>query len=324
MPVKLVDPATGEKLKRASENELRSSDRVFPIVRGIPRFCPEDNYARNFGLQWNKFARTQIDEAVGEAGPSERRLLAETAWNAEDLKGVDILEVGSGAGRFTRPILQRTKANLWSVDFSDAVDANMATNGAIAPDRFHLFQASIYELPFPPNSFDKVLCLGVLQHTPDFAQSVRALVQAAKPGGEIVVDFYAVKGFWTKIHAKYLLRPVTKRMDHDRLLRLIDKNADWMIALSNGLQRIGLGALTRFLPICDIRGTLPPGMPPEQLREWVVLDTFDMFSPEFDNPQPIGAVEKMFREAGADITFSGYVALGANGSAPVIRAVKRS
>jgi len=32
----------------------------------------------------------------------------------------------------------------------------------------HLFQASIYELPFAPRQFDKVFCFGVLQHTPDF------------------------------------------------------------------------------------------------------------------------------------------------------------
>ena len=321
MAIRLVDPATGATLSRVGDSELRSHERAFPVVRGIPRLCPEDNYARNFGLQWNKFAATQIDKARGEVGPSEQRLFAETAWKAEDLEGLDILEVGSGAGRFSRPILERTKANLWSVDFSDAVDANMATNGAIAPDRFHLFQASIYDLPFAPDSFDKVLCLGVLQHTPDFAKSVRALVQAAKPGGEIVVDFYAIKGFWTKIHAKYLLRPLTKQMSHDRLLSLIDKNADWMIALSDRLQRMRLGALNRFLPICDIRGTLPQGMPPEQLREWVVLDTFDMFSPEYDNPQRIETVEKMFRDAGAEVTFSGYVPLG-NSSAPVIRAIK--
>ena len=55
------------------------------------------------------------------------------------------------------------------------------------PERFHLFQASIYEMPFPDNSFHKVFCLGVLQHTPDFEQSIQSLVQKAKTGGEIVV-----------------------------------------------------------------------------------------------------------------------------------------
>ena len=71
-------------------------------------------------------------------------------------------------------------------------------------------------MPFADDRFDKVLCLGVLQHTPDFEQSVAALVAKTRPGGEIIVDFYPVRGWWTKLHAKYLLRPWTRRMDHDR------------------------------------------------------------------------------------------------------------
>ena len=321
MSVQVIDPLSGEKLE-PSGNELKADGRSYPVVRGIPRICDASNYSENFGLQWNVFRGTQIDSELGGIQPSETRLFGETEWKPEDLDGVDVLEVGSGAGRFSRVILERTKANLWSVDYSSAVDANMATNGAIAPERFHLFQASIYEMPFPDDSFDKVLCLGVLQHTPDFEASVRALIRKAKPGGEIVVDFYPIKGFWTKIHAKYLLRPITKRMDHKTLLGIIDRNADWLIALSKGMQKAGLNMLTRFLPICDIRGTLPQGLTPVQLREWVVLDTFDMLSPEFDNPQRISTVERMFRDNGAEVTFAGFVHYLPNASAAVIRAIK--
>jgi len=42
-------------------------------------------------------------------------------------------------------------------------------------------------MPFPNNSFDKVFCFGVLQHTPDFDASIKVLIEKAKPGGEIVV-----------------------------------------------------------------------------------------------------------------------------------------
>ena len=38
-----------------------------------------------------------------------------------------------------------------------------------------------YEMPFFDNSFDKVFCFGVLQHTPSFATAVRALISKAKP-----------------------------------------------------------------------------------------------------------------------------------------------
>ena len=59
-------------------------------------------------------------------------------------------------------VLEETNAVLYSVDYSDAVTANYKNNNQIAPERFHLFQASVYEMPFPDNSLDKVFCFGVL------------------------------------------------------------------------------------------------------------------------------------------------------------------
>lgn len=288
------------------------------LVRGIARFSPEENYASTFGFQWNLFDRTQLDSGV--VRQSSERLFAETGWTPEGLDGLDILEVGSGAGRFSRVILEQTRANLYSVDYSEAVEANWKNNGAIAPDRFHLCQASIYELPFPEGSFDKVLCLGVLQHTPDFEASVKALVAMAKPGGEVVVDFYPVRGWWTKVHAKYLLRPIARRIPAPALMRLITRNVGWLLRLSNALRKAGLGVLTRFLPIVDT-STFPHGLTKEQTREWAILDTFDQYSPQYDNPQRVEDVAAMFRRAGAEVTFAGRLPIG-TGHASVVRVTR--
>jgi SAM-dependent methyltransferase len=323
MSILVVNPHNGEPLTRAGEYLEDATGHRFPILNGIPRICAVDNYADNFGKQWNAFRETQIDRRRGGLTLSEDRFFAATAWPRGGMSGEDILEVGSGAGRFSRVVLEHTQASLWSADYSTAVEANQVNNASIAPDRFHLFQASIYELPFPDGSFDKVFCMGVLQHTPDFAESVRALIAKAKPGGEIVVDFYPVRGWWTRLHAKYLLRPFTRRMSHARLLKLIEGNAGRLITASRVLDRFGLHVLTRFLPVCDIRGTMPPGLTGEELREWVVLDTFDMFSPEYDNPQRVASVAHMFESAGADVTFAGFVQMGNTRSA-VVRGVKRT
>lgn len=320
-PTPFVNPRTGKPLCVHGTELLDADGERFPIVAGIPRFCEADNYAGSFGRQWNLFQKTQID-GEGVAGrPSARRLFAETGWKADELAGLDILEVGSGAGRFSRAILAETKANLYSIDYSSAVEANLRNNDALAGGRLHLAQASIYEMPFPDGRFDKVLCLGVLQHTPDFEASVNALVRKARAGGEIVVDFYPVRGWWTKVHAKYLLRPITRRMSQQRLMVLIDRHADRLIKLSSGFDRLGLGLLKRFLPVVNIKDTFPPGLSPAQRREWVVLDTFDMFSPRFDNPQRVEAVAAMFERAGAEVRFAGFVDCG-TGQAAVVRAVK--
>jgi SAM-dependent methyltransferase len=317
-----INPASKLPLERVGD-ELRDADgATFPIVGDIPRFCEVENYTSSFGRQWNRFRTTQIDPDGTLDGPSARRLFAETGWNAGELAGVTVLEVGSGAGRFSRALLQHTGAVLHSVDYSTAVEANLDNNRAWDGERFHLAQASIYELPFPDDSFDKVLCLGVLQHTPDFEASVQALVSKVRPSGEAVVDFYEIRGFWTKLHAKYLLRPLTRRMSHERLLATIERHVDKMIAVSNFLDRRGLGLLKRFLPLADFKGTMPSDLPPAELREWVVLDTFDMFSPAFDNPQRLKDVAAMFDRAGAQVSFAGHVDHG-SGSAAVVRAIRR-
>ena len=322
MPTEFVNPHNGSPLLRDGDRLIDEQGNGFPIIAGVPRICELENYTSSFGRQWNLFQATQIDGEGTDDNPSEVRLFAESGWHSKDLAGLDILEVGSGAGRFSRVILERTRANLYSIDYSTAVEANHRNNGALGEGRFHLAQASIYEMPFPDNRFDKVFCLGVLQHTPDFEKSVHALISKAKPGGEIIVDFYAIRGFWTKLSAKYMLRPMTKRMSHDRLLSLIERNVDWLMAAANGLQRLKLGALRRFLPIVDFENAMPRGLTPDQLRQWVVLDTFDMFSPEYDNPQRIRTVAGMFERGGVTVTFAGYVDCG-SGRAAVVRGVKR-
>jgi len=315
-----VDPATGLPLREEDGALVSAGGSCFPVVGKIPRFCATEDYTSSFGLQWNLFDKTQIDCEGAEV--SARRLFAETCWRPGELEGFDILEVGSGAGRFSRAILEHTRANLYSIDYSTAVEANLRNNGGLGEGRFFLAQASIYELPFPDGRFDKVLCLGVLQHTPDFEKSVAALIAKAKPGAEIVVDFYEIRGWWTKLNAKYLLRPFTKRMAPEELLRTIDQNTDRLIAASNLLGRFGLGVLRRFLPIVDFENAVPPALPPDRFREWVVLDTFDMFSPAYDNPQKISAVERMFERHGASVTFAGNIDNG-SGKAAVVRAIRR-
>jgi 2-polyprenyl-3-methyl-5-hydroxy-6-metoxy-1,4-benzoquinol methylase len=307
MTVEFINPCNGMLLHREGDALVDDTGTSFPIISEIPRFCSGANYADNFGKQWNWFPRTQIDTDL--LSLSKTRFFAETGWEPDQLAGLDILEVGSGAGRFSRVVLDHTAATLYSLDYSNAVEANLSTNGQVADGRFNVCQASIYELPFRDGSFDRVFCMGVLQHTPDFEASVRALAKKAKPGGEIVIDFYPIRGWWTKVSAKYILRPITKKLKHNRLLQIIEANVDWLIKTHAFVTRLGLGFLTRFLPLVDLR-LLPPTLTREQLREWAVLDTFDMFSPEYDNPQRIKKVVEMFRRAGATVTFADYVQTG--------------
>jgi len=321
--IKYIDPYNKEKSLYESKEGLKNESReiIFPWVAGAYRCTPDSNYADSFGFQWNLFEKTQID-AYSKTGQSSLRFSAVTGWDKQGTEKENILEVGSGAGRFTEVILKQTGANLYSVDYSNAVEANYRNNGN--NERLKLFQASIYEMPFAPAQFDRVLCFGVLQHTSDFKKSVKSLVEMVKPGGELIVDFYPIDGWYTKIHAKYILRPLAKRVSNQRLLSIIQKNAGWMIGLSKFFTKIGLGKLlNRFLPICDIETTIPKSLEKDRLKEWVILDTFDMFSPEFDNPQKIETVKGWFEEFGMDVKFAGYIKYDRKGSVAVVKGIKK-
>jgi ubiquinone/menaquinone biosynthesis C-methylase UbiE len=323
MPVQLINPITKRPMQVRNDGLVDPDGHKFPLVGGAYRFVDDNNYTSNFGYQWNKFQKTQIDREQKNSSQSTERFFAATGWDKQDLSGQNVLEVGSGAGRFSQVVLEHTSANLYSVDYSNAVEANFKNNGP--HERLHLFQASIYELPFPENTFDKVFCFGVLQHTPDFKKSVESLVKMAKPGGEVIVDFYPINGWHTKVHSKYMLRPITKRMSNTKLLSMIDNNADRMIAAQKFFNKLGVGKLiNRFIPICDIKNTLPPDLTDEELREWVVLDTFDMFSPEYDNPQRKELVGAWFEEFGMKNVEAKVIQFGANNnSVTIVRGIKR-
>jgi ubiquinone/menaquinone biosynthesis C-methylase UbiE len=321
--IKLTNPFTKTALQFSKEGLTDGDSIVFVKRNGAYRvLLTEDNYTESFGYQWNKFVRTQIDDKQNDL--SKFRLFAQTNWDKSDLRGENILEVGSGAGRFSEVILNHTNANLYSVDYSNAVEANFKNNSNFG-ERFQLFQASIYDMPFEHHQFDKVLCIGVLQHTPDFKLSVKSLIDQVKPGGELIVDFYPIKGWWTKLCSKYIFRPITKKWNHEKLLKKIENNVDWMISASHFLHKIKLGFLSRFIPICDIYNTLPYKiLTPQQLKEWCILDTFDMFSPEHDHPQRLATVHNWFVEFGMKNVQSEFKVNTADGigTAAVVKGIK--
>jgi SAM-dependent methyltransferase len=178
-------PGTDEALEKKGVKLVSASGQSFPIVQDIPRFVGSDNYASDFGRQWNRFRVTQLDSHTGK--PLTRdRLDRCFRGQLADVAGKRVLEAGSGAGRFTE-VLLGCGANLDSFDYSNAVEANAVNNGA---HPFTLVQADIRAMPFERGAYDYVVCLGVIQHTPDSEESIAKLWAMVKPGGALVIDHY--------------------------------------------------------------------------------------------------------------------------------------
>ena len=156
------------------------------IINGIPRFVNSENYAVAFGLQWNMFSQTQFDSFTKQP-ISENRLEIALGQSLESIRGLKILEAGSGAGRFTE-ILLKYGAEVYSFDLSNAVEANYKNN--MPHGNLTLFQGDILDIHFQDEFFDISLCLGTLQHTPDSVESIRELTRVLKKGGKLVFDHY--------------------------------------------------------------------------------------------------------------------------------------
>ena len=112
------------------ESWLISDDALqrYPIRNGVPRFVPESNYADNFGMQWNRFSKTQLDSYSGHP-ISAKRFWGATQWRPEDLEGKLVLDVGCGAGRFAEVALL-AGARVVALDYSTAVDAGPSELGS--------------------------------------------------------------------------------------------------------------------------------------------------------------------------------------------------
>lgn len=269
--------------------------KTYPIEAGIPRFVEMENYASSFGYQWNRFKSEQIDSVNG-TGLSEQRVYSETGWTKEWMKGKWILDAGCGAGRFLE-VVSREPCEAVGVDLSNATDAARET----LRDRknVHLVQASIYELPFRSGVFDGCYCIGVIQHTPDPQKSLHSLPRVLKRGGRIAVTIYERKP-WTKLNAKYLIRPLTKRMSKRALLSVIKGLMPVLFPITEVTFRIPyLNRLFMFvIPVANYVSESKLTL--RQRYHWAILDTFDMLSPQYDQPQTFQDAEGPLRGEGIE------------------------
>ncbi|NIJ19307.1 SAM-dependent methyltransferase [Sphingomonas naasensis] len=273
---------------------------TYPLTGGVARFVPAENYAHNFGVQWNMFSKTQLDSHSGHP-ISENRFDQYTGWREADLADRLVLDAGCGAGRFAEVALKRG-ARVIAIDFSHAIDAaraNLRDKGDI-----DFIQADINALPFAPNTFPLAYCLGVIQHTPDPAISFRKLADIVAPGGRLAVDVYPA-GWKNIFFVKYWIRPLTRQLSAERSYRLVEKIFPILYPVSQVVGRIPrLGHYLRYLiPVVNYEGDYP--LDPRQQREWALLDTFDMWAPAYDQPQSMAALRGWFEKSGFEdiVTF---------------------
>lgn len=269
-----------------------SGDR-FPIEDGIPRFVASQAYTAHFGSQWNHFKSTQLDSHTGTSISKDRlrRCMGDALWT--QLRNKQILECGCGAGRFTELLVQQG-AIVTSIDMSEAVVANRDN---VRSPRHRVAQADLFRLPFAPQEFDVVLCLGVIQHTPDTKQALQHLYGNVRPGGHLVVDHY--RRDWRRYTTlSPAFRFVMRRLSPERALQWNEKLVRSLFPAHVRVRsRIGKLLLARFSPVVYY-GDQYPQLGPKQLYEWSLLDTHDGLTDQYKRLVSLEDFRCMLHELG--------------------------
>lgn len=100
-------------------------------------------------------------------------------------KGAKILDVGCGPGTYTQ-VLSDRGFKVCGIDFSKEMIKIAKKRDSL--HRITYKQSSIYNLSFPNDYFDTVICIGVLQTTQNYKKALNELYRVTKPGGNFYLD----------------------------------------------------------------------------------------------------------------------------------------
>lgn len=275
--------------------------RLYRSLNGTVRFVDDQSYADNFGFEWHKYARTQLDHEGSHE--SETGFRQKTGFSPEEIRGRLVLDVGCGTGRFAE-VASRWGARVVGIDLSSAAEVaarNLADRRSVT-----IVQADIFALPFAPESFDFIYSIGVLHHTPNCEQAFKALPYYLKPGGSIAIWLYGGYHNWYRFSDQY--RKVTHRLP-PRWLHALCHVATPLYYLDRGLRWIPLVGR----PLSGlVRHVLPVSLNPNS--EVRILDTFDWYSPKYQSKHTYEEVVRWFESCGLESIRVLYTPVALRGS----------
>jgi 2-polyprenyl-3-methyl-5-hydroxy-6-metoxy-1,4-benzoquinol methylase len=325
-----IDPITGQDLTQSEDSSgniyLESKTRKYPVINSIPRLLVDrDNYAAAFGEQWLRWRKTQLDSYSGTTITRDRlhRCLKKDGLRllSQAKSPVHVLEVGCGAGRFTEILLEFPSVRLTSLDFSSAVEANQL-NFPQDVNKHRIVQADVMQPPFESQQYDMVVCLGVIQHTPNPESTISKLFEQVKPGGLLVLDHYTFEiRRLTKITAN-LIRPMIKRLPSGTRFWVVEKLVDTFFPIHKAIRNIPFAQqiFSRISPITTYFHAYPQ-IPESLQKEWSLLDTHDGLTDWYKHLRSLGQIKATLEKIGAiDLT----VDKGGNGIEAVCRRPVRS
>lgn len=166
--------------------------------------------AKLFGDLWHRYDDKLFEESVQLFYERFRA----NGFDLDSLRGQHCIDVGCGGGRLSIAMARLGAAEVIGCDISESglEDARCRAAG-LTNIRFQC--ASALELPFMDESFDFVLCNGVLHHTPDPVRGFGEITRVLKRGGRCFVLLYGKGGLrWPTVMK---IRPHAMAMGYERV-----------------------------------------------------------------------------------------------------------
>ncbi len=158
----------------------------------------EQSTGNIYGTLFTSYDEQKFDESVDLFRMRQEKWGVDLNW----FKGKSCLDAGCGGGRFLVALSRLGAGKVTGIDISD--DAIAAANNRLETRGFsgiaHAEKGSVLSLPFADNTFDYVVCSGVIHHTPDPQRAYQELVRVVKPGGRIFLSVYGIGGFFWMIN----------------------------------------------------------------------------------------------------------------------------
>ena len=163
----------------------------------------------DFGQEWIKFSDF-TDKRIKAAAAEYFDIIDEKMVNKETYA----LDIGCGTGRWTKYLASKA-GFIEAIDPSEAIFA--ADKLLSQVQNVRLTKASIDTIPFPDETFDFAMSVGVLHHVPDTKKALIDCVKKVKGGGYFYVYLYYnldSRGFAMKALFKFtnVIRNVISRM----------------------------------------------------------------------------------------------------------------
>jgi ubiquinone/menaquinone biosynthesis C-methylase UbiE len=120
-----------------------------------------------------------------------------------NLKPENILDIGCGDGSLSLPLL--TESN--HITFLDRSKSMLELVSSRIPsgwtDRTALLNMDFMDTRFPEQSFDLIICVGVMAYIADRRSIIRKIASLLKPGGTLIVECSDGHHFYTRMNRLY-------------------------------------------------------------------------------------------------------------------------